>query len=57
VRAGHRFPAPDPVDRRAEAPVVVLEGHVRVTAQALAGMPIGDALLGTSTGLASWALY
>jgi hypothetical protein len=57
VRAGHRFPAPILVTAGAGAPVVVLEGHVRVTAHALAGTPIGDALLGTSTGLASWALY
>lgn len=57
LRAGRRFPEPILVTAGAGAPVVVLEGHVRATAHALIGTPIGDALLGISPRMTGWALY
>ena len=42
------------------APLVVLEGHVRLTAYVLAGEPAPaevEALLGTSPRMSEWALY
>jgi len=57
IGAGAELPEPILVTAGADAPIVVLEGHVRVTAHALARRPIGEALLGTSPAITGWALY
>ena len=51
------MPEPILVTAGPDDPVVVLEGHVRVTAYALAGIAVGEALLGTSPAMRRWALY
>ena len=57
IAAGARVPEPILVTAGPDDPVVVLEGHVRVTAYALAGIAVGEALLGTSPAMRRWALY
>ena len=59
-RVGEAWPPLIVCTAGGDEPLVVLEGHVRLTAYVLAG---GDApaeieaLLGTSTHMHSWALY
>lgn len=58
VAAGRRFPALILVD--GPTGLVVLEGHVRLTAYALQSGALGpelEVLLGTSPSMSQWALY
>jgi hypothetical protein len=59
-RVGERWPALIVCTSGEEQPLVLLEGHVRLTAYALAGGAAPDevaALLGTSPRMSDWALY
>jgi hypothetical protein len=59
-RVGEGWPPLIVCTAGADEPLVLLEGHVRLTAYALAGDSAPDelgALLGTSPRMAEWALY